>query len=98
MEDGFLVSVNSVADDEQNVPIGTVRGRILQAGWLIQPLSEKEDACTVTYIVQVDPAGWIPKFVVNMINDKEPLIIKKVETLLTKEYEKFKKREMQSSN
>jgi len=38
----------------------------------------------VNYIVQVDPKGWIPHWVVNLVAGDEPMVIHKVRELVEK--------------
>lgn len=51
-----------------------VRGLLLQSGWVIERV-EQSDACIVTYVAQVDPAGWLPKWLVNILSSKLVLVI-----------------------
>jgi len=41
-----------------------VRGEILQTGYIARPMGDKK--CSLSYVVQVDPKGWIPTWAVNM--------------------------------
>ncbi|KAG6543306.1 hypothetical protein Mapa_015220 [Marchantia paleacea] len=51
-----------------------VRGLLMQSGWVIEQV-EQSDACIVTYVAQVDPAGWLPKWLVNILSVKLVLVI-----------------------
>lgn len=42
-----------------------VRAEILESGYIIQDL--KNGTCMLDYIVQANPRGWIPLWVVNMV-------------------------------
>ncbi|KAJ0078123.1 hypothetical protein Patl1_36650 [Pistacia atlantica] len=41
----------------------------------------EDDSCMVTYVVQLDPAGWVPKCFVNRLNTKLVMIIENLRTL-----------------
>ncbi|KAH9627140.1 hypothetical protein KSS87_018380 [Heliosperma pusillum] len=49
------------------------------SGWVVEKL--KNDSCMVTYVVQLDPAGWLPKFFVNRLNTKLVMIIENLKKL-----------------
>jgi len=49
-----------------------VRGEIIKGGFWIEP---QGDLCKVTWIVAMDPKGWIPVAVVNLICGDEPLVL-----------------------
>ncbi|CAA2980375.1 PCTP [Olea europaea subsp. europaea] len=57
-----------------------IRGLLLQSGWVVEKL--EDDSCIVTYIVQLDPAGWLPKCFVNRFNTKLVMIIEKLKKQL----------------
>ncbi|XP_020518968.1 PCTP-like protein isoform X2 [Amborella trichopoda] len=68
MDDGTLVV--AVASLPKEIAAGlqpernnSIRGLLLQSGWVVEKL--QDDSCRVTYVVQLDPAGWLPKFFVN---------------------------------
>lgn len=44
---------------------GNVRGEIRATGYVVQAIPGKPDMCHMTYVVQVDPKGWLPTTVVN---------------------------------
>ncbi|XP_043722494.1 START domain-containing protein 10 [Telopea speciosissima] len=51
----------------------SIRGVLLQSGWVVEKL--EDDSCMVTYVVRLDPAGWLPKCFVNRLNTKLVMII-----------------------
>jgi hypothetical protein len=55
----------------KNVPerAGYVRAQISNSGWVIDPWGEDESFCT--YVLSLDPKGWIPSFVVNMFRTQD---------------------------
>merc|ERR1712048_271074 len=43
-----------------------VRGEIQVSGYIAQDCSD-DNGCELTYIVQADPKGWLPTWVVNLV-------------------------------
>eukprot|EP01018_Ginkgo_biloba_P025012 Gb_27818 [translate_table: standard] len=79
MDDGTLVV--AVASLPNEIAAGLlpkrnklIRGLLIQSGWVVEKL-EQNNACMVTYVVQLDPAGWLPKWVVNRLNMRLVMII-----------------------
>ncbi|KAL5555039.1 hypothetical protein UlMin_037594 [Ulmus minor] len=84
MEDGTLVV--AVASLPKEIAAGlepkknnAIRGLLLQSGWVVEQL--EGDSCMVTYVVQLDPAGWMPKCFVNRLNNKLVMIIENLRKL-----------------
>ncbi|CAJ1941596.1 unnamed protein product [Sphenostylis stenocarpa] len=84
MEDGTLVV--AVASLPKEIAAGlhpkqsnAIRGLLLQSGWVVEKL--ENDSCVVTYVVQLDPAGWLPKCFVNRFNTKLVMIIENLKNL-----------------
>ncbi|KAJ6342994.1 hypothetical protein OIU77_024079 [Salix suchowensis] len=84
MEDGTLVV--AVASLPKEIAAGlhpkqnnAIRGLLLQSGWVVEKL--EDDSCMVTYVVQLDPAGWLPKCFVNRLNTKLVMIIENLKKL-----------------
>lgn len=84
MDDGTLVV--AVASLPKEIAAGlqpkrnnSIRGLLLQSGWVVEKL--EDDSCIVTYVVQLDPAGWLPKCFVNRLNTKLVMIIDKLKKL-----------------
>ncbi|GAA0167712.1 hypothetical protein LIER_22583 [Lithospermum erythrorhizon] len=78
MDDGTLVV--AVASLPKEIAAGlhpkhnnSIRGFLLQSGWVVEKLDH--DSCMVTYVIQLDPAGWLPKYFVNRLNTKLVMII-----------------------
>ncbi|CAI9101458.1 OLC1v1038788C1 [Oldenlandia corymbosa var. corymbosa] len=78
MDDGTLVV--AVASLPKEIASGlhpkqnnSIRALLLQSGWVVEKLDN--DSCMVTYVVQLDPAGWLPKCFVNRLNTKLVMII-----------------------
>ncbi|KAE8662933.1 hypothetical protein F3Y22_tig00113124pilonHSYRG00451 [Hibiscus syriacus] len=86
MEDGTLVA--AVASLPMEIAAGflpkqnnAIRGLLVQSGWVVEKL-EDLNSCVVTYVVQLDPAGWLPKFFMNRLNTKLVMIIEKLRKLV----------------
>ncbi|KAG9457121.1 hypothetical protein H6P81_001629 [Aristolochia fimbriata] len=84
MDDGTLVV--AVASLPKEIAAGlhpkrhdSIRGLLLQSGWVVEKLDH--DSCLVTYVVQLDPAGWLPKCFVNRLNTKLVMIIDNLKKL-----------------
>lgn len=84
MDDGTLVV--AVASLPKEISAGlqpkrsnSIRGLLLQSGWVVEKL--EDDSCLVTYVVQLDPAGWLPKCFVNRRNTKLVMIINNLKKL-----------------
>lgn len=78
MDDGTLVVAvaslpKEIAAGLQPKQNNSIRGLLLQSGWVVEKLDD--ESCMVTYVVQMDPAGWLPKFFVNRFNTKLVMII-----------------------
>jgi hypothetical protein len=67
---GILVCLYSVNYKEQPVVDKRVRAVVVVSGLVIQPVDGATDKCHFTRIVQLDPKGNIPTFVVNMFVKK----------------------------
>jgi hypothetical protein len=59
----------------------SVRGEIIESGFIIQPKAGSDDSI-VTYISQIDLKG-IPSSVVNLVGERQPLVIAAVRKALT---------------
>ncbi|KAL6297715.1 hypothetical protein ACE6H2_005857 [Prunus campanulata] len=90
MEDGTLwgcaAQVVAVASLPKEIAAGlqpkqnnAIRGLLLQSGWVVEKL--EGDSCMVTYVVQLDPAGWMPRCFVNRLNNRLVMIIENLKKL-----------------
>jgi hypothetical protein len=79
-DDGaFVTVVNSIERDDIPVDDSFVRGVLKSSGFVIRPLENDpvtgKPRCEITYLVQLNPMGWIPTIVVNAVNVSQPLCI-----------------------
>ncbi|KAG6475367.1 START domain-containing protein 10-like isoform X1 [Zingiber officinale] len=84
LDDGTLVVAvaslpKEIAAGLQPKNSNSIRGLLLQSGWVVEKL--EDDSCMVTYVVQLDPAGWLPKCFVNRLNTKLVMIIENLKKL-----------------
>ncbi|XP_058097511.1 uncharacterized protein LOC131242703 [Magnolia sinica] len=84
MDDGTLVVAvaslpKEIAAGLQPKQANSIRGLLLQSGWVVEKL--EDDSCMVTYVVQLDPAGWLPKCFVNRLHTKLVMIIDNLKKL-----------------
>ena len=86
-EGEFLIINHSVTHPKCPEKKDFVRAQSIQTGYLIQP---HEKGCTVTYVTQTNPKGWIPAFVANKVTTKfAPQIVDKL-TKAAKNYPEWK--------
>ena len=59
-----MTVVNSIERDDIPVEEGFVRGMLKSSGFVIKPLDNDpvtgKPRCEITYLVQLNPMGWIP--------------------------------------
>eukprot|EP01089_Gocevia_fonbrunei_P016354 TRINITY_DN5031_c0_g1_i1.p1 TRINITY_DN5031_c0_g1~~TRINITY_DN5031_c0_g1_i1.p1 ORF type:complete len:232 (-),score=57.95 TRINITY_DN5031_c0_g1_i1:55-705(-) len=83
LEDGgYIIAAVSIEDD--SIPKNDnlyVRGTIFISGYLVKPISS--DEVEITYIFQVDAAGWLPTSIANSVNTYQPLGIIGMRKILT---------------
>jgi len=63
----FVTTGKSMLTKDCPEDSGHVRGEIRASGYIVEPIADKPDACTLYYIVQTDPKGWLPAWVVNWV-------------------------------
>jgi hypothetical protein len=78
-EDNLFVSaVNSIEREDFPEQEGFVRAILRNSGFVVKPIENDENGkprCKVTYVVSMNPMGWIPTWVVNMVNVAQPMCI-----------------------
>eukprot|EP01118_Nematostelium_gracile_P010754 TRINITY_DN374_c0_g1_i1.p1 TRINITY_DN374_c0_g1~~TRINITY_DN374_c0_g1_i1.p1 ORF type:complete len:211 (+),score=46.02 TRINITY_DN374_c0_g1_i1:17-649(+) len=77
----FALIAKSVVSDLIPDVSGSVRGNINLCCFLITPISENE--CKVVYVFQVDVSGWVPTYLVDKVNQYQPLGILGMRKVLT---------------
>ena len=53
--------------------ISPCRAKTILSGTLIRPYENDPNSTKLTVLLQNDPMGWIPKFVVNMFASRAPI-------------------------
>eukprot|EP01115_Flamella_aegyptia_P014368 TRINITY_DN812_c0_g1_i1.p1 TRINITY_DN812_c0_g1~~TRINITY_DN812_c0_g1_i1.p1 ORF type:complete len:214 (+),score=65.86 TRINITY_DN812_c0_g1_i1:37-642(+) len=83
LDDGTILA-NHVSCEHDDCPEqkGFVRGEIKASGYHFKPTGD--NSCKATYVVQIDPKGWIPTWLVNTVATKQPLILAKVKAVAEK--------------
>jgi hypothetical protein len=85
-DDGTVMSVvHSVTREEFPEVKDFVRGFLSYSGFVVKPLPNEPDGrpcCEVTYLVQLDPKGWIAPMVANVVNKDQPLCINKLKNAI----------------
>jgi hypothetical protein len=61
---------------------GTIRMTVHMAGFQINPVPGNSSVCEVTYVMQVDPMGGIPKWIYHYAAARQPLCIAHIRRLL----------------
>eukprot|EP01062_Namystynia_karyoxenos_P062258 TRINITY_DN55173_c0_g1_i1.p1 TRINITY_DN55173_c0_g1~~TRINITY_DN55173_c0_g1_i1.p1 ORF type:complete len:259 (+),score=71.52 TRINITY_DN55173_c0_g1_i1:74-778(+) len=65
----FLAKAESVTPSQTPPRKGFVRGEIRLSGFVVRPLAARR--LQVTYIAQMDPKGWVPPQIVNLIATRQ---------------------------
>jgi len=71
---GLLIGI-SVTHDKCPSHKCYVRGEILLSGYLFKEVDGNPSQCHASYLVQADPKGWSPTWVVNMVSADQGLNI-----------------------
>uniref|UniRef100_A0A7S4MT69 START domain-containing protein n=1 Tax=Vannella robusta TaxID=1487602 RepID=A0A7S4MT69_9EUKA len=83
-DDGTILSNHvSVVDDDAPDAKGFVRGDVFASGYWLKP--NGDGTSTAAYVVQIDPKGWIPTAIVNVVAKKQPLVLAKMREYLAKQ-------------
>lgn len=83
MEDGTLTFfAKSITRDDVPETDEYVRGHVNISGFVVKPLPElTEDGrpqVELNYVAQVELNGWIPTFIADMVNQKQPLCVARI--------------------
>lgn len=100
LENGTIAVVGISIEDPRVPPTkGNVRGRVLQAGWLIEPVVDAKPGLTgsrVTMTAQIDLNG-MPGFVLKLIMSSQPMQIASLARLLDGRDKKFHSQRFEAS-
>lgn len=88
-EDGTLIAgVQSIVREDLPERRGYVRGELRSSGFVIKPIPPEPGIdyprCAVYYLATVDVKGWLPTWVVNLVNAQQPLNINALRDLISK--------------
>merc|ERR1712137_400928 len=74
LDDGAILSNHvSVECDDCPEEKGFVRAEASASGFWIK--GNNEGGATIAYVIQLDPKGWIPNKIVNLVAKEQPLIL-----------------------
>ena len=75
LKDGTLVYLNTACDHKQKPPgkEGFVRGQIVLAANIMQPIKGRPNHCDVTMMTQIDLGGFAPTPIVNTLAMSGPI-------------------------
>jgi len=90
LEDGrWLCSYTSI-EDEKKLPLDSnfVRAEVLESGYVLKPIKgeDGQDSTFVTYIVQLDPKGWIPTWAVNATATEQAKVLANMNSSLKERF------------
>jgi hypothetical protein len=78
---GFALVGVSVQHPQAPPAEDCVRGLVLVGGWVIRPLPDAPHRSRVTYLVCLDPQGYIPTWAVNKAMAEQPMCIQRLRGL-----------------
>lgn len=61
----FMLVTKSVIWDAAPPTKEFVRGNVIEAGYFVKPINNNKSK--LTYVVQVDPKGWVPLWIVKYV-------------------------------
>jgi len=78
-KDGTIYAVGTSIDNlkQQENPM-FVRANVRMAGWVLKPLEEDPNSTHVTYILNCDPKGMIPKSLINWFSEQQGMNVRKL--------------------
>lgn len=57
----------------------------MEWGYLVQPVKGKTNCCECTYMIQMDPKGWIPNWLINKLTKNGSNYVQQMRKLVAKE-------------
>ena len=89
---GIMCAVSVIHDaypEGEGKSKGHVRGEIVETGCIVKDLGKPEDKKSeFTYIVCVNPRGWIPNFIINSVAGDQALNVHRAEKYWNKHEDK----------
>jgi hypothetical protein len=61
---------------------GIIRMTVHMAGFKINAIPGEKSVCEVTYVMQVDPMGGLPKWIYHLAATRQPLCIANIRRIL----------------
>jgi len=97
LDDGrWLCSYVSI-EDKDKLPLDNdyVRAEVLESGYVLKPIKGEDgkDSTFVTYILQLDPKGWIPLWAVNATAGEQAKVLANMRNSLVEKYRNEEKQE-----
>jgi len=81
LEDGrWVAAYKSVVTDKIPVDPNYVRAEVMASGFVMKLLGE--DLVEVTYVVQMDPKGWLPTWAINATAAEQAKVVANMRTVL----------------
>mmetsp|Transcript_3803 Transcript_3803/g.3251 ORF Transcript_3803/g.3251 Transcript_3803/m.3251 type:complete len:208 (-) Transcript_3803:253-876(-) len=79
---GLLLIGGSIEHPDFPAKDSPVRCEVLLWSWYIVPSKDDPNVSEVTYIVHIDPKGWIPNAVTNAVSNDQAMNVKRVKDIL----------------
>jgi len=79
-----VVAGSSVLLDKHPQVKGCVRGEVQSSGYICIPNADNK-TCKLTYLVQVDPKGWLPVWLVNLVAADQAMNVLRLKILFESE-------------
>jgi len=93
LDNGRMVAYSQSIEYERCPPApGFIRGELKATGSYVEPVDDQ--TISLTYVVQLDPKGWIPPWVSNIVGDEQPMNVAAMRKYFEEVFPKEKKLEV----
>eukprot|EP01121_Diplochlamys_sp_Union-15-3_P011315 TRINITY_DN3264_c0_g1_i7.p1 TRINITY_DN3264_c0_g1~~TRINITY_DN3264_c0_g1_i7.p1 ORF type:complete len:158 (-),score=17.60 TRINITY_DN3264_c0_g1_i7:10-483(-) len=89
VDTNYVALARSVNSSACPVNKSFVRGEILVSGYFIKSVPESPTQSKVSFLMQCDPKGMLPTFLVNMDAPNAPLVLHRIRLLIEKGVKTF---------